>query len=633
MTKAKPSTKLLCVLFALMVAFVGLTFVGTANAATVSVGSSLFSKQNTTITSTTKGISIRPTEVYNSYATFSATQYLGEYKQDKPFSLRFTVVRDNFDKLDLVFTSEADKQDVDAYTEETLRKQDVENTLTIKKGSADSVENGVFTVKEVKGEYELNYNAQTATFTLSKAGSALGSYALDEAIFRNEAKVKFAFGAVDVHKPEVAQSKDEEDEEDYDACSILLTGINEQSFLANSSGRVEDTSVPVLRLNANEFAPQLVLNSTANVPLYGLDVVKASVSKPISMTVYFATAEQYEAEDFTWDNEDLLYKTVTSASFVPDKAGYYAIVEASYKDSTSSTANVTEKVLASDLDEIADYVEENGYIVFSVLEKATADKLSITEQQIEELGANAKYFDETKGLYFDEERYSAHYNAISRTVAGGTTNTVTFYTPVIFASDAAYDSLADVVEAFLDSDADFFSIAGINGEGKLVLETNSYLFTYTLRYRTATSTTYSSSSSLTFSQKSAGPYDFSLSVADRNTRSFEMKQNFIEKLSFYDIEVPEINVSNFPKTAYINQSITLPSASVTDDFDSSPTKTVIVYHEYDYSKYEIDEDGNVVVKDEDKTVVYLYKTDADGNFVDAEGNPLEEGEDKVMIYE
>ena len=128
-----------------------------------------------------------------------------------------------------------------------------------------------------------------------------------------------------------------------------------------------------------------------------------------------------------------------------------------------------------------------------------------------------------------------------------------------------------------------------------------------------------------------------------NKTEYNIKQNFLEGISFYDTESPVISVTGFSETAYLNQSTTIVSGTITDNFDTSATKTVkvILVAKYktndngelvDANGKKIDTDGSyedykdqLVVDTEAitwKRKQGLFKVNDDNKLVDAEGNVI-----------
>jgi hypothetical protein len=137
---------------------------------------------------------------------------------------------------------------------------------------------------------------------------------------------------------------------------------------------------------------------------------------------------------------------------------------------------------------------------------------------------------------------------------------------------------------------------------------NPKLVKFKLKYKTVGLTTWSEVDGLVFTANTADKeYEFQIKATDRagNSIIYELTEKDHVKITFRDVTPPKINVSWFESERYLDQAVSLPSASATDDLDSSPKTSVKVYYIMDEKGqpvYEKDEEGNIVYEDEDKTI-------------------------------
>ena len=130
---------------------------------------------------------------------------------------------------------------------------------------------------------------------------------------------------------------------------------------------------------------------------------------------------------------------------------------------------------------------------------------------------------------------------------------------------------------------------------------NDKLIGYKLYYKTISASTFSVQDGLVFTANSIGSYVFQIQAIDR-TGNYSQKSPEIT-LHFEDVTSPEINITGFVTEHYIDQSITLPSSSITDDMDGSPDKTIAVYYIKDkdgVDVFETDEDGEFILDDQNQ---------------------------------
>ena len=547
-----------------------------------------------------------------SYATYSNQLYLGE-----KFSIEFEVLKKNFKTLEITFLSDDDtKVKGEFETEEDIRIHDIENKVVI---PADKLTAGsTYTLVCTTTYNQSTYNQSTGRYTLSFSGIEGIEVGELETIPLNQAQVKFGFTGVSEVFAKDASNEDEEDNTEYDYASICLTkmgeGENLQSFVTRNADStiIDDTQKPVIRIDSAKMNSEdgvddtIVRNAEYSLSYTALDVVKSSTST--KMTVKFSQTlpedyAQMSTEDQVafWDGEDIevFRENITTTKFTPDKIGYYAITSLTASDGT----NTSDTLVKNDNSPVTT-------LVFRVVERL--DNVYDTTNS----SRNAAI-----GYNFDN--YKAKYAKFPKTLEGGSNATVTFITPTLWAptgytvadlTPAEGETESKVEKDFKTSGEDFYSIIGVDGE-ELVFETNVNAVTYSLKYRLSTSTSYTTLTGLKFTPSAKGPYDFSLSVTDRvgNKTEYNIKQNFLEGISFYDTESPVISVTGFSETAYLNQSTTIVSGTITDNFDTSATKTVKVIL---VAKYKTNDNGELV--------------DANGKKIDTDGS-YEDYKDQLVV--
>ncbi|NLK17739.1 MAG: fibronectin type III domain-containing protein, partial [Clostridiales bacterium] len=143
---------------------------------------------------------------------------------------------------------------------------------------------------------------------------------------------------------------------------------------------------------------------------------------------------------------------------------------------------------------------------------------------------------------------------------------------------------------------------------------NPKLVKFKLKYKTVGLTTWSEVDGLVFTANTADKeYEFRIKATDRagNSVIYELTEKDHVKITFRDVTPPKINVSWFKSERYLDQAVSLPSASATDDLDSSPKTSVKVYYIMDEKGqpvYEKDEEGNIVYEDEEPKKVLVSES-------------------------
>ena len=538
-----------------------------------------------------------------SYATYANEVYLG-----KKFTIKFEVLKKNFEAFEITFLSDDNSKVSDV---EDIRVHDIENKVVLPASKLKDGENEL--VASLSEENNM-------TFTLN--GSALEVEGL-EALALNQARIKFGFTKVSEVFEKDTGNEDEEDNTEYDYASICLTGMGEgeniQSFVTRNedSSIINDEQKPVIRIDTSKLLPDqladelagvddiIVLDTEYSVSYTQLDVIKSTTSTRMTVKYSETLPDDYaekspEDQKAFWDGEEIetFRENITTTRFTPNKAGYYAVTSLIGKDGT----NDSELTVGNDGEKI-------DVLVFYVVNRLPG------------------LDNETKNaaIGYNFENYRTKYAQFPKTLEGGKNATVTFITPELWQPAAAYTA-ADLIPAegetesrvekdFKASGADFYSVIGVRPDGTLIFEPNADAVTTSLKYRLSNSSSYTTLTGLRFTPSAKGPYDFSLSFTDRigNKTEFTQIENFLEGITFYDTEAPEISVTGFNEIAYLNQSTTIASGSIIDNFDTSATKTVTVILT---SKYKINSKGELI--------------DKDGRVIDTSGD-FEDYKDKLVI--
>ncbi len=604
MTKVKPARIVSLILsFMLIIGLIAFTGSQPANAATV--GSRLFTgTKNLNIASTPDGISLRPTVITvdednavpftRVYTTYAQKLYLGGYAGEDgtlPFSFNFTVRKTNFSQIKFTFASEDREKAIDPDRAD-LHVSDIKTELILKEDD----------LEDISGAYTITYtpanaaNSAKGKFTLKKTGTSFEKFAnvfADAAgvykdPYRLEANLTIEFYGVD----ETFTPNSNEDEgaitENKDVATLLVTGINSQ-VLSSTGTNATDTSKPVLRFDMDKNPEYAVLDSTLTLPVYGLDVLATTTAPTIRLSVKYGAWEDYNATLEAEDQKDV------SALTRSDLEAWFSKTEASgkYKTETYSSTNIIKlnksyssvktyfyavTVTARDGDTSND---NSAFAAEDLAVMRANDDTGILIGGEDSEQANLLIYKAVKrtstanAFEFDSQRYKEKYREIENFQQGGTNNAVTFLKP----------ELGDGSDK-----KDFRSlISGTPGQPDAIYEISADSFTYTLQYRTLTSTSYTDQAGLKFTARNEGPYVFRLKITDRLGR-IVITDDFAT-LWFFDGGAPEFNFSSFTDTLYADQQSSLPYSVGTDDFVSSVTVTLKIFH----------------VKDEDGEAVKKYK--------------------------
>ena len=510
----------------------------TASAANVTVGSSLFiNNKNVTVTGTTDGIAMKINQ-----KEFASLEYKETLPMDN-FSATFKIIDDNFESLLIAFISMYDEETLlDDYDNATgsiteaerkalVQPEKVKNTIELKKTSSglnvwiNGVDKNNIGSSFKGAEFTISYEIISAT--LGKLTVKCGSDSKSEnvaKIVNDEATMKIEFK--DIKKVEFDSAKQ--------ANTLLLKEIaynyNLQEDSAYKTYKQEftgsttpDTSKPIVKVNKKlltSAAVDVPVGTQYKIPIYGLDIAKS-----LSTLSFDATVKYYESAGA--DGETV---NVSSLGFdVTKTTGYYEIEKITVRDGTHTVTFGENDSTFDNIDGLTMPIK-----VVPVERDAGEFKFQISDD----------YKELFEGL----------------NLKGGSDNKIVFPTP------QSYSTLSATATGFKSL---------VNGSAE-----NRHYITYQLWYKTINDSpetwTKYSSTGLEFTATSETTYQFRIEAIDRQGRA--IRSDTIITMSFYDSQAPIITINGFPTERIINEQFTIPTASTTDDFDSSPTKTIKLYH-------------------------------------------------------
>lgn len=557
MTKVKVNRLLVALLAAVF--FVGVSAVLLpVRADRVSTGSSAFTGLNNITVKSDKadGLSLTAkgrlgaTEGVYSEATYANKLFAGN------FSLKFRFNDNNFsDKFNVTLVS-------DPHHEAVGSVKNVENTVTFVKSSDakwtisfkgvgldGQVKEGatVNTTASSIAEVQVNYSAESKKLSILNGTAEI--FAVNNVyVTNNVAQLKFSFNALKADE----------------TAELFITEINGQAFTGiDSSNRVDDNKAPHLVLNTNktgskEFAdtnnitkivPHIYMRQSVKntVPVTAYDVISSSLT--YEMIIEYKHNDKWvDAKKEIKELANSPAGTINGLNFTPYFAGEYRITSIKVKDGNgNSTSNFMQGTT----------VNADKPILLTVL-------------------PSSAFAEMTKPVVAK--------STIAKTVIVEDTNLYKFAAPAV-------------------------TISAPNGIDPALDMSIENQYTYNIKYKTATASSWSTTSGLVFNAKNVDYYSFYIEVVDRwgNKSEEPAATDIIEQVYFKDIVKPIIAINNFPETKYVNQAATLPTPVVTDAMDASPTRTIKVY-------FVKDADGKDVYKLDEKGE-FVYEVDKDGEFV------------------
>lgn len=606
MTRRKNIISILIAMVVILSALCVFPLTLTASAVSVTIGSGLFSSANTknmTIKGTDDGLALRVDQKEYAYTEWTDVLPMNG------FSMDFKIIDDNFEKLDLTFSSMYDEKnsadcnivnnmpetnDDQIKAKEEAKKaliqpEKVKNIITLTK-QANGVgvainptnENDKTTIDSGWKNFEFTVSYDGSNFIVKDKNSSGQKTRAANPIKNDEANLRIDFfnGSIKQIRKDILN--DDGEIETEGAFTLLITNISykdNSNVIQNQSLKgisAEDTSNPVLKVDSrllsekdvsinNETEVFVPVNTQYKIPVYGLDIVKSSSSLTINATVNY-----YERNP---DNGEFVLKdsNVSSGSLnfqVRETEGYYLIEKLTIKDGVSSPNTVT-------------FENKTGSI------KKLNDDISMP---IKVQGVK-RTTDPSKAFAFNvTEDYAKLFSGLE--LQCGSKNKVVFPMPQILAN--------------VSNDTGVRSYVGDNLENPFYIQYKLY-YQYGSDYSDTwieNKTVNSNVFGLEFIAPKTGDYNFWIEALDRQGNSLSsiysvnsldgkisVDTSKIITLSFINTEIPEITVNNFSDEAIVNKKFTIPSATIQNDYNALITKTIALYCLNEDGSY--DESGRI----------------------------------------
>ena len=560
------------------------------NSSSITVGSSLFtSSQYVSISADEEnGVAVRLNEQIsdNEYAS---TTYTNELFMNQ-FFVKFSINDDIASNMELIFHYDYVQDESNwNYTPEEYRK-----TLTLRN------EDG-----KISASWE---GGSAVTTDLDFVGSDLTVAVKDGKILLNDQEIGSTAdmfpekrATLEFRLSDLGDRTIETDEDEQKATFFLkemgytsetkINGENDvvtQSFIGDD-GKVADTSRPVPRIDVETLPTYVAEGETENqtythdgaehdlyyapnrgkvtVPISSstcMDIVKSSIT--VKMKVVNAdTVEGLFAEDV----ESLPSNLITGNSFIPQAPIYYAVNEITVSDG-KNTVTLTE----------GDTVDG---VTLPLVYRSFWDK---EDPVLQNYGS-----DFINGLNLS-------------TLNGGSDMPLQLPYPKMGTSLS--ESGVQLVEPIGTAD------------GVKYFANNPKSLNYKLSYKTESSSTWSSNDGLTYTATSEGWVSFHVQVLDtrfygcsESVNDANLKED-VFRLVFADVNPLKLTISGFSDEKYLNQSVSLPSATVKDPMGST-SSTIEVFFTHKKVGDEYVEFFNSEWK---------YKTNAEGEFILEDGKKV-----------
>lgn len=104
-----------------------------------------------------------------------------------------------------------------------------------------------------------------------------------------------------------------------------------------------------------------------------------------------------------------------------------------------------------------------------------------------------------------------------------------------------------------------------------------YNVTYTIWYKAPSASTWTEANGLKFTPTAEGLYTILIKATDASGNESQVDGTKQINIEFRDEDAPVITVAGFPRSIYLGDSTTLPTANVNDTVDSAPTSTLKLY--------------------------------------------------------
>ena len=588
-------SRFISILIVLVLAFSMLfIFNITASAANISIGSgsSLFTNtKNIEIEGTDDGIALRLTQKEYAYTEWSKTLPMSN------FEMQFKINDDNFDKVTFSFYSAYNADAANDYTtaeflakpnpasgtynvdyaeytdkiKEIIQPEKVLNQIILEKVNdkikltfvTSSEGEEIYAVSDIaflNSTFSIKYNVISAAkgqFTFTSGSYTKNSAEVDRLI-NDEANLRIDFPVDSIKSISKPIDNGGDEEETPAKKTLFIEYISYDYNIAGSPQRftqelkgevVEDTSRPILKADKNILKTTGGMADTVyapagaqyKIPVYGIDILHSLSNLSINATV------KYYKDQTDYDNKVSSSVSVSNLAFLVDKtSGFYVIEKITLNDGTH-LVNFGEKPTSAGASEIW-YDNIDGIT------------LPIKVQ-------GAERMDPLDFSFNISQDYADLFKDIP--LKGGPKNPVKFPMPISGTAD------------FEGTDGTGIrSYVGGVGAG---FEENPYNIIYNIYYKHQDDSTWTKNSDgLEFRATRTGKYKFQIEARD-NQANIKYCETIIE-LTFIDTENPELSVLSFPSERIIDEQFNIPTASTTDDFDSSPTKTMNLYFLNEESK-------------------------------------------------
>lgn len=540
---------LIILFFMAVISLLFLNF-GAASAANVSVGSALFSENdNITILGTKDGLKLTSEVKANSRAKYANKLYL-----NKNFLVMFQVTEDYFESI--TFTISCDHYDKTVMG--TVSDRDRQYSINIVKGtngfSANlDGEGSVDIDKNIKSTIELRYNDANKFYLKVGGTDYVINKALDLGPYMNEGYLSVGFNGKRIDKK----------------AGMIIKNINGQNF-TGGEGTVNDNISPILRLNKSKFiedGDNLIDNAPMNkfykLPFYGLDVLSTNLKYTVKVTY---SPNAWDSSEYDEEDEEEL--SFTSLDIELNKQGYYKVKEVKVNDN-----NGNETAVCQDFD-----LNQNDIIIraWPIWNGDAATELLTWKEGTFYRPQITQFTDPVKLAAYEDLLADSLENGF--VAKGGSANRFRFAVPET--------ELPCLPQEIIDNN-------------QVNFET---MVSYKLKYRKENSQTWSTQDGLIFTASSIGKYCFKIVAIDKMGNQSDEGPEF--EIFFDDMTAPKITVTGFSAERYLDQSITLPSASVLDDMGGSTSSEIKVYYvlnDKGEQVFEEDEQGNPVYEEDGVT--------------------------------
>lgn len=546
-TWKKPLTMLFFMaVFSLLFINFGFNY-GGVKAVNVSVGSTLFSENdNIAISGTKEGLKLTSEVKLNSRAKYSNKLYI-----NRNFIFLFQVTEDNFESLSFIISCDHYDKTAMGNISDADRQFKINLVKTSNGFTADLNGSGSVVIdKTIKNTIELRYN-EANKFYIKIGGS---QYVIDEELvlseYMNEGYITICFNGKQIDKK----------------AEILIKNINAQNF-TGGEGTVNDNIAPVLRLNksklvedGDDLTDNAPMNKYYKLPFYGLDVLSTNLKYTVKMTY---SPNAWDSAEYDEEDEEEL--SFNSLDIELNKAGYYKVKQVKLSDN-----NGNDTIVCQDFD-----LTEHDIIIRAW---PIWNNDPLTENN--NLWKENELFRPQMTQFTDVGKLAAYISDFESSLENGF---------------VAKGGSANKFQFAVPETQIFSAPAGItqNLESMVIFK---------LKARKEDVQNWSTQDGLIFTASTVGRYYFKIVAMDRMGNQSDESPEF--EIFFDDVTAPKISVTGFPAEKYLDQSVSLPTASVIDDMGGTTSSELKVYYVLDENGdevYEKDEEGNTVYEEDGTT--------------------------------